>query len=71
MFVRKNTIVATMLLFENLEMPQIPWPLVHPLPTFVPIPTKIPAATTLFIDIGSVGMIVLGMKLFVEHRISI
>ena len=38
----KNTKVATIDRIENLLIPQMPCPLVQPLPIFVPIPTKKP-----------------------------
>ena len=37
-----NIIVAIIDLIENLLIPQIPWPDVHPPPIFVPKPTKKP-----------------------------
>ena len=36
--------VYTMLRTEKRELPQIPWPEVHPLPMPVPAPTRRPAA---------------------------
>ena len=38
-----NVIVAIIDLKENLPIPLIPWPLVHPPPILVPTPTSKPA----------------------------
>lgn len=37
--------VETIERIDSLEMPQTPWPDVHPLPSKVPKPTKNPAMT--------------------------
>ena len=56
-------IVAVIDLSDKRLIPQIPWPLVQPLPIFVPMPTKRPAV----IIIGSDGVIKKGMLIFVKN----
>ena len=58
-----KVIVAIIDLNDKRLMPQIPWPLVQPLPTFVPMPTKKPA----IIMIGSDDVIKKGMLFFVKN----
>ena len=55
--------VAVIDLNDKRLMPQIPWPLVQPLPIFVPIPTKKPP----IIIIGSDDVIKKGMLFFVKN----
>ena len=43
MAVVRNVTTAIKERVENLEIPQIPWPLVHPLPSRDPKPTSRPA----------------------------
>ena len=56
-------IVAIIDLADKRLMPQIPCPLVQPLPTFVPMPTKKPAV----IIIGSEEVIKKGILIFVKN----
>jgi len=56
-------IVAIIDLRDKRLIPQIPWPLVQPLPIFVPMPTKKPA----MIIIGSDDVIKKGMLFFVKN----
>ena len=56
-------IVAIIDLIDKRLMPQIPWPLVQPLPIFVPMPTKKPA----IIMIGSDYVIKKWMLFFVKN----
>ena len=56
-------IVAKIDLRDKRLIPQIPWPLVQPLPIFVPMPTKKPA----LIIIGSDDVIKKGMLFFVKN----
>lgn len=58
-----KVIVAIIDLSDKRLMPQIPWPLVQPFPTFVPMPTKKPA----IIIIGSDDVIKKGMLFFVKN----
>ena len=56
-------IVAIIDLSDKRLIPQIPCPLVQPLPIFVPMPTKKPA----LIIIGSDDVIKKGMLFFVKN----
>ena len=56
-------IVAIIDLADKRLMPQIPRPLVQPLPIFVPMPTKKPA----IIMIGSEEVIKKGISIFVKN----
>ena len=57
-------IVAIIDLADKRLMPQIPWPLVQPLPIFVPLPTKTPAV----IIPGSEAVIHKGMSILVKNK---
>ena len=54
----KNTEVATIDRIENLLIPQMPCPLVQPLPIFVPTPTKMPPRITTGIEVVIVNGII-------------